>query len=400
MGEWVEVPFAEAIDFQEGPGIMAADFRDEGVPLIRLAGLERGGTVLAGCNFLDPSTAQRRWSHFALREGDILLSSSASLGRIAVVGVDAEGAIPYTGIIRMRPRDERVHAPFIRYLLEAPDFQRQAEIAGVGSVMRHFGPMHLRQMTVSLPPVRTQRRITEILGALDDKIELNRRLSETLQMAARALFKSMFVAKAGTEADGWRWCTIGDLAEVVGGSTPSTTEPRFWNGSHYWATPKDLAGLKTPVLLRTERMLTDAGIGQISSGLLPAGTVLMSSRAPIGYLAITEVPVAINQGFIAMKPRRGVSGLFLLHWAASSQDQILSRANGSTFLEISKANFRPIEVLAPSPKTMAAFDRVARPIHDRVVANERQIEVLVRMRDALLPRLLRGEASLPAAAGI
>jgi type I restriction enzyme S subunit len=236
-----------------------------------------------------------------------------------------------------------------------------------------------------------QRRIAGILGAVDDKIEQNRRVSETLQASARALFKSRFVTEAGTEADGWRTCTIGDLAEVVGGSTPSTAESRFWNGRHYWATPKDLAGLKTPVLLRTERMLTDAGLGQISSGLLPAGTVLMSSRAPIGYLAITEVPVAINQGFIAMKPHPGVSGVFLLHWAASSQDQILSRANGSTFLEISKSNFRPIEVLAPPVDAMASFERVVRPIHKRVVANERQIGVLAEIRDALLPRLLSGE---------
>ena len=101
--------------------------------------------------------------------------------------------------------------------------------------------------------------------------------------------------------------------------------------------------------------------------------------------------MAINQGFIAMKPRPGVSGLFLLHWAASSQDEILSRANGSTFLEISKSSFRPIEVHAPPADAMASFDRVVRPIHERVVANERQIGVLVAIRDALLPRLLSGE---------
>jgi type I restriction enzyme S subunit len=251
-----------------------------------------------------------------------------------------------------------------------------------------------RRLRIEVPPIDVQRRAGRILGAIDDKIEVNRRLSETLQTTARAVFKSWFVAEAATEANGWRTCTIGDLAEVVGGSTPSTAEARFWNGSHYWATPKDLAGLKTPVLLRTERMLTDAGIAQISSGLLPAGTVLMSSRAPIGYLAITEVPVAINQGFIAMKPRPGVSELFLLHWAASSQDEVLSRANGSTFLEISKSSFRPIEVHAPPADAMASFDRVVRPIHERVAANERQVGVLAEIRDALLPRLLSGELNL------
>jgi type I restriction enzyme S subunit len=195
MGDdlWAEWPFPDAIDFQEGPGILAKDFRDSGVPLIRLSGLDRGVSVLKGCNFLDPATVQQRWSHFALQEGDILLSTSASLGRIAVVGKEGIDAIAYTGIIRMRPRDDRVYAPFIRYLLEGPDFQRQAEMAGVGSVIRHFGPMHLRRMTVRIPPIEEQRAIACILGTLDDKIELNRRINQTLEGMARAIFESWFV---------------------------------------------------------------------------------------------------------------------------------------------------------------------------------------------------------------
>jgi type I restriction enzyme S subunit len=295
--DWPEVPFPEAIDFQEGPGILAKDFREEGVPLVRLSGLERGGSVLDGANFVDPEVANKRWSHFALQAGDVLLSSSASLGRIAVVGPEGVGAIPYTGIIRMRPRDDRVVAPFIRYLLEAPDFQRQAEIAGVGSVMRHFGPMHLRQMAVRLPPREAQRAIAHILGTLDDRIELNRRMSDTLESIARAFFKSWFVdfdpvrAKAegrdpglpshladlfpgtfeaseiGDIPAGWEVKPISELGDVFGGSTPRTQRAEYWDGgTHHWVTPKDLSGLATPVLLDSERRITDAGLAQISSG--------------------------------------------------------------------------------------------------------------------------------------
>lgn len=146
-----------------------------------------------------------------------------------------------------------------------------------------------------------------------------------------------------------------------------------------------------PVLLSTERKITDAGLSQVSSGLLPTGTVLLSSRAPIGYLAIAEVPVAVNQGFIAMKPCHGISNLFLLRWASATHDEIVSRANGSTFLEISKSSFRPIRAVAPPASVMAAFDHLSRPMYSRVVEHERESRSLVAARDALLPKLISGE---------
>ena len=248
-------------------------------------------------------------------------------------------------------------------------------------------------LDLDVPTLGEQRAIAHILGTLDDKIELNRRMSETLEAMARALFKSWFVdfdpvrAKAegrdpglpkpiadlfpdrlvdselGEIPAGWGVRPIGDLAEVVGGSTPKTERFEYWeNGTHHWVTPKDLSGLSMPVLLDTERRITDAGLAQIGSGLLPIGTVLLSSRAPIGYLAVAEILVATNQGFIAMKPRSGISNLFLLRWASAAHDEIVSHANGSTFLEISKSSFRPIRTVAPTTPVMHAFDRMSRPM--------------------------------------
>lgn len=286
----------------------------------------------------------------------------------------------------------------------------------------------LTRLSRPLPPLPEQRAIAHILGTLDDKIELDRRMNETLESIARAIFKSWFIdfdpvrakmegwwrrgeslpglpahlydlfpdrlvaSEVGEVPEGWEVGTIADLANVVGGSTPSTREPAYWEGGiHYWATPKDLSGLRVPVLLETERKITDAGLAQISSGLLPRGTVLLSSRAPIGYLAITEVPVAINQGFIAMKPKKGVSNLFLLLWAAFAHDEIVSRANGSTFQEISKASFREIPVALPPAAIMQAFDCQIRPFYERIVVNERESRTLAALRDALLPKLVSGE---------
>jgi type I restriction enzyme S subunit len=187
------MPFPDAIDFQEGPGILAKDFRPTGIPLVRLAGLARGASVLDGCNHLDPEMVERRWPHFKLQVGDVLLSTSASLGRIAVVTRDAEGAVAYTGIIRMRPRAPEVLQAFIPYLLESKDFQNQAEGMGAGSVIRHFGPMHLKQMRVTIPPGEVQKAIIGILSAYDDLIKNNQRRIQILDQMARALYREWFV---------------------------------------------------------------------------------------------------------------------------------------------------------------------------------------------------------------
>ncbi len=245
--------------------------------------------------------------------------------------------------------------------------------------------------------------VQPLIKALDDKIDLNRRMSGTLGAMTQALFKSWFVnfdpvrskaagitgglpnrvleyfprsfdSETGTLPGGWAMQPVGELASVVGGTTPKTEQPENWlNGTHCWATPKDLAGLRAPVLLDTARRITDDGLSRIGSGLLPPGTVLLSSRAPIGYLAVTEVPVAINQGFIAMIPKPGISNLFLLHWARHSHDVIVSHANGSTFLEISKTNFRRLPVVTPPQSVLRAFDALAQPLHARMVACERVV---------------------------
>jgi type I restriction enzyme S subunit len=204
------------------------------------------------------------------------------------------------------------------------------------------------------------------------------------------LFPNAF-DEAGTPV-GWKLSHIGDEVSVSGGTTPSTKEATYWEGgSHYWATPKDLSALDSPVLLSTDRKITDNGLAKISSGLLPVGTVLLSSRAPIGYLAIADIPTAINQGFIAMSCNQTLPNLFVLFWCKERMNLILGNANGSTFQEISKTNFRPLPVVVPSELILNAFMKTVAPLYRHLVANLRETESLKKLRDLLLPRLLSGE---------
>lgn len=141
-------------------------------------------------------------------------------------------------------------------------------------------------------------------------------------------------------------------------------------------------------ITKAGKKLTDAGIAKISSGLLPAGILLLSSRAPVGYLAISAIPVAVNQGFIAMKCNDRTSNYFMLNWCQTNMGEIKSRATGTTFPEISKNSFRPISVIPPSKAIMAEFTAKVASIYAQITANLRQSQILATLRDALLPKLL------------
>jgi len=357
------------------------------------------------------------------RPGDIVFTQRGTLGQVSIIpSLEFDRYLVSQSQMKLTVNRELADPLFIYYVFSTPEQRTYILQNAIQTGVPHTNLGILRRTPIPLPPLPEQRAIAQILGALDDKIELNRRMNETLEAMARALFKSWFVdfdpvrAKAdgrdtglpshiadlfpsrfvdsdlGEIPEGWEIRPIGELAMVVGGSTPKTERTEYWaGGTHYWVTPKDLSNLLMPVLLDTERKITDAGLAQISSGLLPKGTVLLSSRAPIGYLAVAEVPVAINQGFIAMTPSPGTSNLFLLRWASAAKDEIVSRANGSTFLEISKSSFRPIRTVAPAELVMQAFDRLSRPMYLKVVENERESRTLAVLRDVLLPKLISCE---------
>lgn len=192
-GGWEEHDFADLIFFQEGPGIMAVDFHDEGVALVRLSGLVEGKVSLEGCNYLDPGKVAKKWPHFRLEAGDILVSCSASFGRPAVVDKRAAGSVFYTGLIRFRPKNARLDAGYLEVFLGSPCFLQQAEAAAVGGGIKHFGPTHLRQMKVLCPPnIKEQQRIADCLTSLDNLIAAETRKLDTLKTHKKGLMQQLF----------------------------------------------------------------------------------------------------------------------------------------------------------------------------------------------------------------
>ncbi len=406
------------LDCPHSTPVLTAD----GPFVVRSQDMRTGVFRMEEAGRVSEKTYQERIVRAEPRHGDLLYSREGTYFGIAAEVPAGVRVCLGQRMVLLRPKPSKCNSRFLRYWLNSPVMASHIHGHRDGTVAERLNLPTIRQLPVAVPPLVTQHAIAHILGTLDDRIELNRRMNETLEAMARALFKSWFVdfdpvrAKAegrdpglpkhladlfldscedselGEIPKGWEVKTIADREGLLGGSTPGTNEAVYGEGGGpAWGTPKDLSSLSVPVLLDTERRITDAGLSQISSGLLPKGTVLLSSRAPIGYLAVAEIPVAINQGFIAMKPKAGTSNLFLLLWASVAHDEIVSRANGSTFLEISKTNFRPIPAVTPSADVMLKFEQLALPLYERIVECARESRTLAALRDTLLPKLISGE---------
>ncbi len=435
--EYPQVSIGDLVDrgharLQTGPfgsQLHKHDYTVEGIPVIPTEGIGRGRIVADAALPLISETKAGELSRHRLMLGDILFARRGiqATGLSAIVDQGHVGSICGTGALLLRVDPAAVDPKFLAAYLSTAEAFDWLRSNAVGAVMPNLNTSIISRLRVPMPPMGVQAAVGQFIACLDDRIDLLRQINATLEAIAQALFKSWFVdfdpvrAKAeGREPEGmdpataaifpsefeeselglipkgWQIDEIGKVGACVGGATPSTKEPRFWDDPvHHWVTPKDLSGLQSPVLIDTERKVSEAGLAKISSGLLPIGTLLLSSRAPIGYLAIAHVPTAINQGFIAMLPGGQLPASYLLFWTKLNMDAIKQKANGSTFMEISKSAFRPIRLVVPPPQVITEFDSICKPMLDRIAENEKKRRHLGGIRDTLLPRLISGKLRLP-----
>lgn len=251
------------------------------------------------------------------------------------------------------------------------------------------------KLEILLPPLHEQRAIADMLSSLDAKIELLREQNETLEKTAQTIFHEWFgqysIESVEKLPEGWRVGKLGEVIDIRWGGTPSTTNHDFWDWDISWTSPKDLSNSKEVFLLQTENKITIEWLKQISSWLLPIWTLLLSSRAPIWYLALTNIEVAINQGYIAFVEWNYFWNKFMYLWLKSNMQTVLNSANGSTFLEISKSSFRNIEVVIPEKNTINEFEARVNPMFEKILSNLLQIKSLSKTRDTLLLKLMSGE---------
>ena len=333
-------------------------------------------------------------------------------------------------IFRVTP-NFNVDKTFLYYLLRylKPNFvgiARNKQTTGLGHVTKR----DMENMHVGLPSLPEQRAIAHVLGTLDDKIELNRRMNETLEAMARALFKSWFVdfepvrakmegrwrrgeslpglpaehydlfpdrlvpSELGEIPEGWSVDVLADAVEILSGGTPKTSIEEYWDGDIPWYTAKDAPSLSDVFVLTTERSITEAGVVNSSTKILPAGTTVITARGTVGRLACLGVPMAMNQTCYGLRGASGYPDYFTYWNVRNTVSDLQARTHGTIFDTITRQTFKIAEtVLAPS-SVAGAFESVLEPLMKHILGNLIESRSLAAQRDALLPRLVSGEVGV------
>ena len=293
-----------------------------------------------------------------------------------------------TDIWVVRAKKE-VDQKYLFYWMASHEFVDQATQGSEGTKMPRAKWEYISRFEQPVPSLPEQHFIAEVLGALDDKIELNRRMNATLESMARAVFKAWFVENE--EAKGWKVGSILEFAELLSGGTPSTQVAEYWNGDIKWVSAKDVGNAQGTFVLDTERKITHAGVEHSSTKILPELTTIVTARGTVGSYCILDESMAINQTNYGLKAKEKDADYFVFFSLANLVVQLRQAAYGTIFDTVTTRTFETSEVVIPPVSEIAKFNQQVQPMMEMILSNLRQSRTLAALRDALLPRLMSGE---------
>lgn len=379
----------ELADIQTGPfgsQLHKEDYVADGTPIVTVEHL--GNKMFSEQNLPRVSnTDKNRLKKYVLKQGDIVFSRVGSVDRCSYVDQKHDGWMFSGRCLRVRPTSE-IDSEYLYYYFCLEETKQFVRNIAVGATMPSINTKLLGEVVVTFPELEQQKRISGILSAIDSKIEVNQKINDNLEQQAATYFQELFINNANPV---WQISTISDLGTVVGGSTPSKTKPEYYtNNGIAWITPKDLSINKSKFISHGENDITELGLKNSSATVMPKGTVLFSSRAPIGYIAIASNEVTTNQGFKSVIPYSEIGTAFVYFFLKHSLPVIESAASGSTFKEISGSAMKNIPAIIPDRNTLDQFNSFCAPIFAQQKILEEQNHSLAMLRDSLLPKLMFG----------
>jgi type I restriction enzyme S subunit len=381
---------------------------DNGIPLIATNCIKNNGLfpVFEKIRFVSEET-YKTWFRSHPEPGDIIFVNKGTPGRVCLVPNPVNFCIAQD-MVALRVDESVIYPKYLFAALRSDYIQNVIENMHVGTLIPHFKKSDFERLMIPVPDEVTQKYIGNLYYDLSMAIELNNQINKNLEEMAQAIFKSWFVdfepfrdgefeeSELGLIPKGWRVGKLSDVGEIIGGGTPSKSKPEYYSEIGIpWITPKDLSINKNKYISRGEIDISELGLRESSARLMPKGTVLFSSRAPIGYIAIAKNAVTTNQGFKSVVPFENISSEYIYLLLKNSINEIESRATGSTFKEISGGEMKKVPIILPPKEIIRKFNEIATTLGKTQASLEDENNILMSIRDTLLPKLMSGEIRVP-----
>jgi len=402
---WTEEKFVNLMESMRNGLYKKKDFYGEGNQIVKMGELFDSEFITNQEEMDRLELSEKELSKHGLQNGDLLFARRSYVregsGKCSIVDELKEPLVPESSIIRARPDREQILPKFVYYFFksslgrnEMSKIVRQTAVSGIAQ-------SDLKEIMIPVPPKKSQENIVECLSLLDEKITINNQINSILEEIVQTLFRHQFIeyrtydsfheTQIGKIPECYEILQFKDICSTRGGGTPSTDEEEYWEGENLWLTPKEVTSLNTKIVFDTERKITDKGLNNSSTKIMPKNSVLLTSRATVGEVVVNREPMGTNQGFICIQPNERVEPYFLSCLVESKRQEIENRASGSTYDEISQTSFNEIEFAAPPKEDIERFEDKVEDLYEEIYTRELENRKLKSLRDTLLPKLMSGE---------
>ena len=396
--EWRVEAISSVADVKTGPfgsTLHERDYVDDGTPIITVEHLSEHGIIHHDLPLVS-DTDRSRLKGYGLRAGDIVFSRVGSVDRNSLVSKKEDGWLFSGRLLRVRTLDSTIHPSYLSYHFHSEPFKRRVRGVAVGQTMASLNTQILKAVVVVLPTPAEQRAIAEALSDVDGLLAALEALIAKKRAIKQAAMQQLLTGKtrlpgfSGT----WETTTVGEVADIRNGATPSTQLGAYWNGPIPWCTPTDITATPGKYLCATERSITAVGLANCAASLLPVGALLLCSRATIGEVKIAASSVCTNQGFKSLVCKDGVSNEFLYYLLLTLKPQMIERAIGSTFLEIGKRDVASIELCVPTYAEQRAIAAVLSDMDAEIAVLEQRRNKTRAVKQGMMQQLLTGRVRL------
>lgn len=322
----------------------------------------------------------------------IILSSRAPIGHLVINTTPMATNQGCKGLV---PLDNLYYKYIFYYLMSIVPLLNEL---GNGATFKELSGGNLKKVPIPVPPLPEQQRIVGILDEAFEDIARAKANAEKNIQNARELFDSylqLFFDHRSQANNGWQPKKIIDVCSVINGGTPKTGNAAYWNGPHQWITPAEMGKNKNPYISKTKRTITDEGLRDSSARLLPPHSVILSSRAPIGYLAINTVPMATNQGCKGLIPTNGLDHKYLYYHLVRSVSLLNELGTGATFNELSGSKLKGVPIYVPplpeQHRIVVLTDKIKEETQHLETFYQQKLASLDELKKSLLDQAFSGQ---------